>query len=113
MVANTTVARDGLRSRHAGQAGGLSGRPLFAPSTAVLADAFRLSRGRLALIGSGGVATGADALVKIRAGASAVQVYTAFTYAGPALVPRMKRELATALRTAGFARLSDAVGTAA
>ena len=114
IVSNTTVARDaGLRSPHAVESGGLSGRPLLAASTAVLAEAYRLARGRLVLMGCGGVETGADALAKIRAGASLVQVYSAFTYAGPALVPRLKRELSTALRTAGFARLTDAIGTSA
>ena len=113
VVSNTTLARTGLRSAHAGEAGGLSGRPLFAPSTALLAEAFRLARGRLVLIGCGGVATGADALAKVEAGASAVQVYTAFTYAGPALVPRLKRELGAALRRAGYASITDAIGAAA
>ena len=114
VVSNTTVDRPAtLRSTHRSETGGLSGRPLFAPSTAVLAEAFRLARGRLVLVGCGGVATGADALAKIRAGASLVQVYTAFTFAGPALVPRLKRELSAALRGAGFARVSDAIGTAA
>ena len=65
------------------------------------------------MIGAGGVFTGADALTKIRAGASLVQLYTSFAYHGPALLPRLKRELADALREAGFARVEDAVGTAA
>ena len=113
VVSNTTTGRAGLRSAHAREAGGLSGRPLFAPSTTLLAEAYRLTRGRLVLIGCGGVATGADALAKIRAGASVVQVYTAFAYAGPALLPRLKRELAAALRQGGYASLGDAIGTAA
>lgn len=114
IVSNTTVDRpSGLRSPHRGEAGGLSGRPLFAPSTALLAEAYRLARGRLVLVGCGGVGAGADVLTKIRAGASLVQVYTAFTYAGPVLVPRLKRELGAALRQAGFARITDAIGTAA
>ena len=69
----------------------------------MLARAFLLARGRLVLIGVGGVSTGEQALTKIRAGASLVQLYTAFAYAGPALIPRLKRELAAALRAAGFA----------
>lgn len=112
IVSNTTIARPpGLRSPFAGEAGGLSGVPLFALSTAVLARAFLLARGRLELIGVGGVSTGEQALAKLRAGASLVQLYTGFAYAGPALIPRLKRELATALRAGGFARVQDAVGS--
>jgi dihydroorotate dehydrogenase len=114
IVGNTTITRpEGLRSPLAREAGGLSGAPLFALSTAVLARTFLLARGRLTLIGAGGVFSGADALTKIRAGASLVQLYTAFAYHGPALIPRLKAELTVALKAAGFARVSDAVGTAA
>jgi dihydroorotate dehydrogenase len=67
----------------------------------------------LTLIGAGGVFSGEDALTKIRAGASLVQLYTAFAYHGPALIPRLKAELCVALRQAGFTRIVDAVGTAA
>lgn len=111
IVSNTTIARPaGLRGRHAGEAGGLSGRPLFKPSTAVLADMYRLTGGRLPLVGVGGVASGADAYAKIRAGASLVQLYTALIYAGPGLVRRIARELAACLRADGFAGVADAVG---
>lgn len=111
VVSNTTVARpDTLRSRAAGETGGLSGPPLLAPSTRLLARAHRLAAGRLVLVGCGGVSTGADALGKIRAGAHLVQLYTAFSYNGPALIPRIKRELAVALRAEGFRRVADAVG---
>jgi dihydroorotate dehydrogenase len=114
IVSNTTIGRPPtLRSPNATEAGGLSGVPLFALSTKVLARTFLLARGRLTLIGAGGVVSGADALTKIRAGASLVQLYTAFAYHGPALIPRLKAELAAALRQAGFARTLDAVGTAA
>ena len=114
IVGNTTITRPpGLRSPRASEAGGLSGAPLFALANTVLARAFLLARGRLTLIGTGGVFSGADALTKIRAGASLVQLYTGFAYHGPALIPRLKAELANALKAAGFARLEDAVGTAA
>jgi dihydroorotate dehydrogenase len=114
IVSNTTVSRPpGLRSPLAAEAGGLSGAPLFRLSTAVLARAFLAARGRLALIGVGGVSTGQDALAKIRAGASLVQIYTGFAYAGPALIPRLKRELADGLRAAGFASVRQAVGSGA
>ncbi len=113
IVANTTVERPaGLVSRHAGEPGGLSGRPLFAPSTAVLAEMHRLTRGRLPLIGVGGVASAADAYAKIRAGASLVQLYTALVFDGPSLVGRINRELAELVRRDGFAAVADAIGTA-
>ncbi len=114
IVGNTTVTRPpGLRSPRASEAGGLSGAPLFALSNLVLARAFLLARGRLTLIGAGGVFSGADALTKIRAGASLVQLYTAFAYHGPALIEQIKTDLAAGLKAAGFERLEDAVGSAA
>lgn len=113
IVANTTIARPpGLKSRHAREAGGLSGRPLFAPSTALLAEMYRLTEGRLPLIGVGGIAGAADAYAKIRAGASLVQLYTALVFAGPALIGRIRRELADLLRDDGYATIAAAVGTA-
>jgi dihydroorotate dehydrogenase len=111
VVSNTTIARPAsLRSRHAREAGGLSGKPLFGPSTAVLADMYRLTGGRLPLVGVGGIASGADAYAKIRAGASLVQLYSALVYEGPGLVSRIQRDLAARLRADGFATLADAVG---
>ncbi len=114
IISNTTIARPPeLSGRNAAQAGGLSGAPLFARSTEMLARAHRLARGRLTLIGVGGIRSGADALAKIRAGASLVQLYTAFAYAGPALIPRLKRELLDALQEQGFSNVAAAVGTSA
>jgi len=111
VVANTTLARPpGLRSPAKGEAGGLSGRPLFAPSTALLGDMYRLTEGRLPLIGVGGVASAADAYAKIRAGASLVQLYTALVFAGPALLGEIKSGLADLLRRDGFASVAEAVG---
>jgi dihydroorotate dehydrogenase len=111
IVSNTTIARTGLRSAHRGQAGGLSGPPLRAAATEVLKRVARLARGRgLTLIGCGGVSNGADALEKIRAGASLVQLYAAFAYEGPAIIPRIRRELAALLRRDGFRNVGDAVG---
>jgi dihydroorotate dehydrogenase len=77
----------------------------------MLARAHLLARGRLALIGVGGVSSGRDVLTKIRAGARLVQLYTAFAYDGPALLPRLKAELLAAMCETGFARVEDAVGT--
>lgn len=108
---NTTVSRPAdLAGRHRGEAGGLSGRPLFRLSTEVLADFRRLTGGRLPLIGVGGVASGADAYAKIRAGASLVQLYTAMVYEGPGLIRRIKRDLAALLRADGFGSVAEAVG---
>jgi dihydroorotate dehydrogenase len=111
IVANTTIARPAdLKSRHAAQAGGLSGRPLMAPSTALLADIHALSGGKLPIIGVGGVASAEDAYAKIRAGASLVQLYTALVFDGPGLVPGIVRGLARLLRRDGFASVAAAVG---
>jgi len=111
VVGNTTVSRpDGLRGRRRGETGGLSGRPLFALSTRVLADLRRLTEGRVVLVGTGGVASGADAYAKIRAGASLVQLYTALVYGGPGLARAITRDLAGLLRRDGFATVTEAVG---
>jgi dihydroorotate dehydrogenase len=112
-VANTTIARPpGLKGRHAGESGGLSGVPLFAPSTALLAETYRATGGTIPLIGVGGVGSAADAYAKIRAGASLVELYTALVFAGPALVGRIKQGLAELLERDGFASLAEAVGSA-
>jgi dihydroorotate dehydrogenase len=102
----------GPYGRAAGEAVGLSGRPLFAPSTALLAEMYRLTRGRLPLIGVGGIASAADAYAKIRAGASLVQLYTALVFLGPDLVNQIKTGLAVLLRKDGFSSIAEAVGTA-
>jgi dihydroorotate dehydrogenase len=111
IVGNTTLSRpDSLRSAHKGEAGGLSGRPLMALSTAILKRFNEAAAGRFALIGAGGVAGGADAYAKIRAGACAVQLYSALVYEGPGLVRRLKRDLAGRLRADGFQSVAEAVG---
>jgi dihydroorotate dehydrogenase len=111
VVGNTTIARPPeLTSPHRDQTGGLSGAPLMAPSTGVLRHAYAAARGRLALIGCGGVASGADAYAKILAGARAVQLYSAMVYEGPGLVGRVRRDLATLLAADGYASVAEAVG---
>jgi len=113
IVSNTTVARPGsLKSAKAGEGGGLSGAPLLGASTEVLKRFHAAAAGRVALIGAGGVADGAGAYAKIRAGARAVQLYSALVYGGPGLVTRIKRDLAARLRADGFAAVEDAVGAA-
>ena len=112
IVSNTTVVRPkSLKSAFANESGGLSGRPLFSPSTKLLAEMRRLTGGRVPLIGVGGIASGADAYAKIRAGASLVQLYTALAYDGVGLIARIKRELADLLKRDGFRHAAEAVGT--
>jgi dihydroorotate dehydrogenase len=111
IVSNTTIRRpESLKSRHRGEAGGLSGVPLRPFALETLRAMHRLTMGRVPLIGVGGIASGADAYERIRAGASLVQLYTALVYEGPALVGRIKRELAALLRRDGFASVAAAVG---
>lgn len=113
IATNTTIARPaGLRSAAKGEAGGLSGRPLLEPSTGLLARMARRARGRLAFIGVGGISTGADAYAKITHGATALQLYTAFVYQGPAVIQRVLDELASCLDRDGFASIDRARGTA-
>lgn len=111
MIGNTTIARGPeLKSRYRNEAGGLSGEPLFALSTRRIADMYRLTEGRMTLIGTGGIGSGAQAYAKIRAGASLVQVYSALVFGGPGLAARIARELAGLLRSGGFSSVADAVG---
>jgi dihydroorotate dehydrogenase len=110
IVSNTTISRPALRSKSRDEAGGLSGAPLTELSTRMLAQFAAAAAGRLELIGAGGVGSGADAYAKIRAGARAVQLYSALVYEGPGLVTRIKRELAARLRADGFRSVQAAVG---
>lgn len=112
-VANTTVARPGhMRDAQKDEAGGLSGAPLFPLALEIVGDMYRRTEGRLPIIGCGGIASGADAYAMIRAGASLVQLYTALVFHGPALVPRLKAELAALLKKDGFSSVAAAVGAA-
>jgi dihydroorotate dehydrogenase len=111
IVGNTTLERPpGLRSLHRGETGGLSGRPLAARANACLAAMYRHTRGRIPLIGCGGIASGADAYARIRAGANLVQLYSALVYRGPGLVAQILRELVVLLRRDGLEAVADAVG---
>ncbi len=111
IATNTTLSRDGLKSAHRGQMGGLSGAPLFEKSTHVLARLSQLTDGEIPLIGVGGVATPEHAYQKIRAGASAVQLYTALVYGGMSSVTNIVRGLEALLERDGFANVADAVGS--
>jgi dihydroorotate dehydrogenase len=111
IATNTTLSREGLKSANCDQHGGLSGAPLFEKSTRVLAQLSRLTDGRLPLIGVGGISTPEQAYQKIRAGASAVQLYTAMVYEGLSLIPRVATGLDVLLARDGFANVAQAVGT--
>lgn len=111
IVSNTSVQRPPqLTSDDRDEAGGLSGQPLFQISTHTLRQFARALGGRLPLIGVGGVGSGASAFAKIKAGASAVQLYTALVYAGPGLVARILDELDGLLAAEGFDSVAEAVG---
>ena len=111
IATNTTLSRDGLASPHRDQAGGLSGAPLFEKSTRVLARLSHLTEGRLPIIGVGGISSAEQALIKICAGASAVQLYSALAYQGLGLVAEIAQGLDSLLAQQGFANVADAVGT--
>ena len=111
IATNTTLSREGLRSRHRAEAGGLSGAPLFERSTRVLARLHQLTGGGIPLIGVGGIGSAQDAYAKIRAGASAVQLYTALVYGGLGLVSEIARGLDGLLQRDGFANVAEACGT--
>ena len=111
IATNTTLSRDGLTSKDRGEQGGLSGAPLFEKSTRVLAQLSQLCGPDIPLIGVGGVSTAAQAYEKIRAGASAVQLYTALVYGGLSMVADIAKGLDALLERDGFAHVSAAVGS--
>ena len=111
IATNTTLSREGLMSEHKGEAGGLSGAPLFEKSTRVLARLSYVTEGKLPLIGVGGVSNADQAYAKICAGASAVQLYTALVFGGLSLVQEILRDLDLLLEQDGFANVSEAVGS--
>ena len=111
IVSNTTLTRDGLVDRSfAAEIGGLSGRPLFKRATRMLALIYRLTEGKVPLIGVGGIASGEDALAKVEAGASLVQLYTGLVFEGPKLIGSIKRALIEAMEKAGASNLTPLVG---
>jgi dihydroorotate dehydrogenase len=109
-VSNTSTDRPPLRSAHRDEAGGLSGKPIAAKARAALHRMYELTGGRIPLVGSGGIDSGAEAYARIRAGASLIQFYSAMVFQGPGLVNTIKRDLAACLRADGFASVADAVG---
>jgi dihydroorotate dehydrogenase len=111
IVSNTTVSRPRLKSRHADQAGGLSGRPLKPLALDALRRFRRASGGGMPLIGVGGITDADDAWERIRAGASLIQLYSAMVYEGPGIARRIAAGLAERLERAGFDNIAEAVGT--
>jgi dihydroorotate dehydrogenase len=111
VISNTTIARPAtLTSPHKGETGGLSGAPLFEPSTQMLREVYALTEGALPLIGVGGVATPEQAYEKIRAGASLVQLYSAMVYEGPGIVKTLTQGLAKLVRRDGYSSVAQAIG---
>lgn len=111
IISNTTIERDpNLKSKHSAESGGLSGKPLKEKSTKMIEDIYKLTNGKYAIIGVGGVSSGRDAYEKILAGATVVQIYSSFIYHGPPIVNRIKRELNEILLENGYANVQDAVG---
>ncbi len=100
-VSNTTLSRSGLTDSQSGQAGGVSGRPLFNRSTVILARVYQVTNGKIPLIGIGGIDSPQAALAKIEAGATLLQLYTGLIYEGPGLIGRIKDHLAKEVRRAG------------
>jgi len=113
IVSNTTVERPVVLKSDdqlVAETGGLSGLPLRDKSTEMIGRVYKLTNGRVPIIGVGGVFTGSDAYDKISAGASLIQIYTALTYEGPQVVTKIKRELADIVRSKGFDNIVEAVG---
>ena len=111
VVSNSTLSRDGLTDRHfAAETGGLSGRPLFTRATRMLARVYRLTEGKLPLVGVGGIDLGETALAKIEAGASLLQLYTGLVFEGPALIGQIKQALIEAMMQAGVKTLAPLIG---
>ena len=111
IVSNTTISRPPLKSRFAGEAGGLSGAPLKDLAQQRLRDFRKASGGAIPLVGVGGIASAEDAWARIRAGASLVQLYSAMAYEGPGIAARIVRGLERLMKRDGFATIAEAVGT--
>ena len=111
IVSNTTISRPDLRSRHAGETGGLSGVPLRDLALQRLRDFRKISQGKMPLIGVGGITSADDAYNRIKAGASLVQIYSALVYEGPGLAAKINTGLLQRLDQDGFSNIAEAIGT--
>ena len=113
IISNTTLSRDGLTHPNREQTGGLSGRPLTRRSTELVRDAYRLTRGRVPIVGVGGIFSAEDAYAKLQAGADLVEVYSALIYQGPGLVRDINAGLLRLLERDGVRNVAEVVGTGA
>lgn len=114
IISNTTIDRaTNLQALNKVESGGLSGAPLHDRSTEMIAKMYQLTKGRIPIIGVGGIFTGRDAYEKIQAGASVVQIYTSFIYHGPPVIGKIKKELDELLQKDGYNNVSEAVGAKA
>jgi dihydroorotate dehydrogenase len=111
IATNTTVSREGLKTEFVEQSGGLSGKPLTKRSNDVISTIYRHSKGKLPIIGVGGIFTAEDAFDKIASGASLLQAYTGFVYGGPSFARDINIGLAKVLKENGFGSLDDAIGS--
>ena len=111
IVSNTTISREGLTSRHAGEVGGLSGQPLRALALERLRDFRKATGGEIALIGVGGIATAEHAWERIKAGASLIQLHSAMVYHGPTLGEEIAKGLAQIMEREGVSSIAEAVGS--
>jgi dihydroorotate dehydrogenase len=110
IISNTTLSRDGLKSSHRSETGGLSGRPLFHPSTRMLAKFRVLTKGSIPLVGVGGIYDAETAWQKLRAGASLIQLYSALVYKGPGLATEISKGIGDRMRGENVTTLSDIIG---
>ncbi len=111
IISNTTIDKSMLgKIKNANQDGGLSGKPLFNLSTRLLAQAYVISEGKIPLVGVGGIANGYDAFLKIKAGASLMQLYTGLVFQGPSIAINIKKELSKLILGEGFSSIKEIVG---
>jgi len=112
ILTNTTLARpEGLPEKFAQEQGGLSGAPLKDKSTEIISSFYKLTKGKIPIIGVGGISSGCEAYDKIRAGASLLQLYSALVFKGPSVAHSINNELLNCLKTDGYKNISEAIGT--
>ena len=112
VISNTTLSRlNSLIDKNKNEIGGLSGKPLFTPSTLLIKEMYNLTGGKIPLIGVGGISNGRDVYEKIKAGASLVQLYTSLVYEGPKIIKTINLELKNLLKADGYSNITEAIGT--
>ena len=112
IISNTTLSRsNSLTDKNRNEIGGLSGKPLFIPSTLLIKEMYNLTGGKIPLIGVGGISNGRDVYEKIKAGASLVQLYTGLFYEGSKIIKTTNLELKNLLKADGYSNITEAIGT--